>query len=95
MNESALIDVLLARAIEAADREQRIVSDSLRRRAAEFAQSELSRDKPSVNSELELREAFLARRAAALLDVVGKEYPKIAAIRGAARRLQRFWLCCR
>jgi hypothetical protein len=43
MNEGALIDVLLTRALEASDREQRIVSDSLRRRAAEFAQSELGR----------------------------------------------------
>jgi hypothetical protein len=82
MNEGALIDVLLARALEASDREQRIVPDSLRRRAAEFAQSELGR---RTSGEHALREAFLARRAAALLDVIGKEYPKVAAIRGAAR----------
>lgn len=83
MNERALADVLLARALEASDPQQRIATEAIRRQADRFAHVEI---RPH-DSERAKQERFLARRAEALLNAVAETHPAVLTLRTHGRFL--------
>jgi hypothetical protein len=88
MNERALADVLLARALEAADPQQTIATEAIRQRANKLAQVEIGRH--PKDRERAKQERFLASRAEALLDAVSETRPAISALRLSAYPHERF-----